>query len=253
MQLTRSIGVPMKIAFASATIWIVFPSSLQWVAQIGKDGYFFVGMLGALLGWTMLIGTIRDRPNFPPVPFIGGLLIAGIACAGIARQYAFQMLLPIAITASGLIIPLAIRKAKLGSMPIDKAIATVGLLLLIPFTLVIAPRDWYDRMKSPPVSLSEPATAELNKTDIAVRRPWRSNTAIPAFIDSGFDRLANGRYGYLSETYKSAGSSIDLNVQFFSAGDVLAYLPRALQIGFLTPFPSQWFGTAQALVAQQCV
>jgi hypothetical protein len=36
-------------------------------------------------------------------------------------------------------------------------------------------------------------------------------------------------------------SNIDSHIQFNSDGDVIKYIPRALQIGLFSPFPSQWF------------
>ena len=36
-------------------------------------------------------------------------------------------------------------------------------------------------------------------------------------------------------------SSVDLSVRFNDLNDVIAYLPRAIQIGLFAPFPSQWF------------
>lgn len=41
--------------------------------------------------------------------------------------------------------------------------------------------------------------------------------------------------------YPSSGSNIDADVQFSSAGDVIRYVPRALEIGLLAPFPEMWF------------
>jgi hypothetical protein len=38
-----------------------------------------------------------------------------------------------------------------------------------------------------------------------------------------------------------AASAIDIFTKFYSAADLLAYLPRAAQIAFLSPFPAQWF------------
>ena len=44
----------------------------------------------------------------------------------------------------------------------------------------------------------------------------------------------------------NAGSNIDIEVRFTSIEDVLLYLPRALQIGLLAPFPSMWLGDAHS-------
>ncbi len=41
--------------------------------------------------------------------------------------------------------------------------------------------------------------------------------------------------------YPEAGSSIDADVQFSNVFDVIAYLPRALEIGIFSPFPNYWF------------
>jgi len=37
-----------------------------------------------------------------------------------------------------------------------------------------------------------------------------------------------------------AGSQIDTEIIFGRASDVFQYIPRALEIGFLAPFPSEW-------------
>ena len=36
---------------------------------------------------------------------------------------------------------------------------------------------------------------------------------------------------------------IDINVRFYSLSDLISYTPRAIQIGYLAPFPNMW--TAQ--------
>jgi hypothetical protein len=41
--------------------------------------------------------------------------------------------------------------------------------------------------------------------------------------------------------YPSAGSNVDTNVELRGTGDMIRYFPRAVAIGFLTPFPNMWF------------
>jgi hypothetical protein len=38
----------------------------------------------------------------------------------------------------------------------------------------------------------------------------------------------------------ASGSKIDTNISFENFTDVIKYFPRAVQVGFLSPFPSQW-------------
>ena len=61
-----------------------------------------------------------------------------------------------------------------------------------------------------------------------------------------FDRLSlklsQMREGFA--TNHLAGSNVDIEVRFTSIEDILLYIPRALQIGLLAPFPSMWMGQA---------
>lgn len=47
--------------------------------------------------------------------------------------------------------------------------------------------------------------------------------------------------GRFIRAYGAAGSNIDREVELQNFGDVAMYLPRAVEIGFLAPFPNMWF------------
>ena len=51
--------------------------------------------------------------------------------------------------------------------------------------------------------------------------------------------MAGVRQGYLS--VEKARSIIDQDIEFHDAADLVAYIPRAIQIGLLAPFPRLWF------------
>jgi hypothetical protein len=88
----------------------------------------------------------------------------------------------------------------------------------------------------PPVAGPPPLADEL-----AVRSRWQPSAWLPAPIEARLFTLASIRRGFL-ESYTGAASNIDAAVAFWSAGDFVAYLPRALQIGLLAPFPAHWIG-----------
>lgn len=44
----------------------------------------------------------------------------------------------------------------------------------------------------------------------------------------------------MSYAYPDAGSSIDNEVQFSNASDMVLYAPRATQVALLSPFPTHW-------------
>lgn len=58
-------------------------------------------------------------------------------------------------------------------------------------------------------------------------------------------RLSLFRAGFGTVNWYSH-SGIDRSVQFTNIGEVFSYLPRALQIGFLSPFPHIWFSSGSA-------
>lgn len=66
-------------------------------------------------------------------------------------------------------------------------------------------------------------------------------------LDSTLMTISCTRNG-LMRYFPNAKSNLDANVTFLSAQDVIAYLPRAAQVGVLAPFPNMWFaeGTSEA-------
>ena len=71
-------------------------------------------------------------------------------------------------------------------------------------------------------------------------KPWQPSAWLPAFVDRRLQGLAKARERLFS-TDPYAATNADA-VSFGSASDLVAYLPRAVQIGLFAPFPSQWSG-----------
>jgi hypothetical protein len=69
--------------------------------------------------------------------------------------------------------------------------------------------------------------------------PGTGSTAASA--PSIASRIALARDKFIDESRNVSGSLIDDDVVFSSSGDVVRYIPRALEIGYLAPFPSMWF------------
>jgi hypothetical protein len=82
------------------------------------------------------------------------------------------------------------------------------------------------------------------------------NTQVPSgaihvsehsIIDRVVRKLGSTREAF-ANGYPSAKSNIDLDIKFESMYDVIAYLPRAMQIGLFAPFPNQWFSESKSEV-----
>ncbi len=66
--------------------------------------------------------------------------------------------------------------------------------------------------------------------------------------------MAGVRKGYLGRVPKPR-STIDQDIEFHDAADLVAYIPRAIQIGLLAPYPPLWFepGSTPASTAMRRV
>jgi len=57
-----------------------------------------------------------------------------------------------------------------------------------------------------------------------------------------WSRIAEARNRFITDGLNRSGSIVDASVTFSGPRDIVRYLPRALEIGYLAPFPSMWFG-----------
>ena len=83
------------------------------------------------------------------------------------------------------------------------------------------------------------ANAAKNNRPVAV---MKEGAYVENFVNRIYLRLAVARGGF-TNSGKNATTNIDREVVFYSPGDLVRYIPRALQIGFFAPFPQNWFGS----------
>jgi hypothetical protein len=62
-------------------------------------------------------------------------------------------------------------------------------------------------------------------------------------LDAAAAKLIATRDGLYHHTYSGAGSTIDHRICIQNFTDFALFLPRAIHVGFLAPFPNQWFET----------
>ena len=102
--------------------------------------------------------------------------------------------------------------------------------------------------------------SHFNLSSAAVTRPVTKSATDSKPWNSFVDRLISLRRGFIRR-YPHAGSNVDTNVELQGVKDVVKYSLRAVEIGFLAPFPAMWFrrgvevGTAGRLIAgmEMCV
>jgi len=200
-----------------------FPSLAMVYGQIHKDIYVLPGVLALLLAWVWML--LRGRSH---LLWIVLLLLLGNALVWLVRPYGLKLLL-LGQVGMWLVFLLGWywhRKAA--------ALLLGGVALLIGAIFL---------------GLSRPAAAPTADMAAVTHAPaacsgWVS-TLPPSLraVEVAMANLSSARQGF-AEGYPQAGSNIDTHVRFTQASDVVRYLPRALQVGWLAPFPAGWFAEA---------
>jgi hypothetical protein len=245
-------------------MWAVFPfffypSAALWYSQIHKDGVFIFGSLLYLYGW-IVISAVK-KWNYNWWHLFSGLLsiVLGALLVWTVRPYGVQMMQGIGAI-MGLILTLVILREGLRSqLHIKKVIG--GVLVIWVIILLLTPLTragiWRDTPTNIASSESPQVTFEVKQSKNQIvfsSSPWTPIVKPPdestvtqtffkkiiGFVDNKVYALAAVRNGYRL-SYPEAKSSIDLDVGFSNAKDMLLYFPRALQIALFAPFPNQWF------------
>ena len=71
----------------------------------------------------------------------------------------------------------------------------------------------------------------------------KNQSKIEFFLNDAARKLSLLRFNFElinSTSQYQSGSNIDNNMHFRNLNDLLSYLPRAIQVGFFSPFPSSW-------------
>ena len=247
MQIVRFFVVDNRTAFYVSLPFVVFPSSMQWYAQIGKDGFYFAGAFSCLYGWILLARFSTWQFGFLKILTAFLWLFAGLILMGSVRIYSFQLMQGIgAIFAIALTI-VFLKRGVMGVLPWRKCSLAIISLLLVPLLLKLAPVETRGTSEIP-----QPGVAidiDWHGADFA-KDKWRPTAWSPRFIDNSFLKIAVLRNGYLfTSGYQGSRSMVDVSTELLSIKDFLSYLPRAMQLGLFSPFPSEWMGSTRTGVS----
>jgi peptidoglycan biosynthesis protein MviN/MurJ (putative lipid II flippase) len=232
----------------AAIVFLVFPSSLQWYGQNLKDAFVIAGTLTMLyVQLRLLQGDGRDASQLLRL-FL--LMLGGAALCAIFRPY-FPILLLAVFGMCWLVVAaaLCVRRALVRERRL-LARGALMLAVLAPIALLAAKSNVAENAlvengatASAMTRSSAGALASAGSSEDLLPEPWSWHKSdwMPHAIDHIFQRVSELRehFAEYGESV-SANSAIDVNRVPESAGEVLLYLPRALQIGLFAPFPTSW-------------
>jgi len=235
--------------------FVVYPTSLLWVSQIHKDGFFIAGYLCLLAAWVDLVRDERTARRFRLHVVQVALLVAGFILVWLARPD--QVVVTAAATgaAAGVfVVTVAARvwrdpsRARQGIAPLVLLILAMGIAAwLAPSRLAPVDRtvlSWdpvgQRAALATPLSWSKSSVSDMSPPRRGIGAiPWYRTEWLPMGLDHLAYRIVLLRERFLVFSLDSL-SNIDVDVGFYRATDLLRYLPRALQVGLLAPFPTQW-------------
>lgn len=205
--------------------FVLAPSALLFLTQIQKDP---IVIAGTLCVWLALIRLFegRNRPLMSrPVLLTMLWMIAGLLLLWVGRPYTMFLSM---LSYSGVCLVLL-----LADVVKKKVSVAAWLVLFLSFGLCFAltrtreAQDYATVGRKMPEWV--PSGAAHGKAFVSRQRA----------LDVPFRRMATMRHVYLA-AYPGAGSKLDEDVALDSSWRVVAYIPRALQLLLLAPFPATW-------------
>lgn len=219
------------VSTISAFLFVMFPSTLNWCAQISKDAYLIAGNLLLVLVW---LKVFRVHTFNYKVIWLFLLNIVGIFLVATMRPYVLKVLVLVLLLL--MLIMLVCRV-----FPKTKLIWSFFLLTLccLLFALLILSHSTVKALTGDGYATEVSAGNQMNHSNWV----WKRSDILPSFMDTQFQGLASARVSlsnYGLET--NANSMIDINRMPDNSLKLLLYMPRALQIALFAPFPNTWLG-----------
>lgn len=216
--LLRLLDISKKTALIFTIPFIIFPTSLTWVSQIHKDGLYILGMYLTFLSLALAFSN-EIKKNV--ISILAGVVGAFVFFT-VGREYALK----IVYYFYALFLLISLLTATINLVWKGKeSFLRYGKTAFVFFVIFIT----YGLLQPQPQEQTQPQTQ------------WYWNPYIPDKIENLFYTLAVWRNEIWAQYLSGSPGAIDEDIKFRSVGDFIEYTPRALTVGFFSPFPRFWF------------
>ncbi|MDD4945433.1 MAG: lipid II flippase MurJ, partial [Gallionella sp.] len=193
-------------------------------------------MLLILLCWVKALRQPELRRNWLGLLFAN---LAGVGLVAAVRPYNLKLLLIAAAVICLFMLPSILAKRRAG------AVRALAFFVCSAILLATSSKLIGDYAAS--ASASDYASlARMGESYAAWQGDgtwqWRDNPLLPDSLERHIEVAARTRAGLIASGIAvNAQSMIDQDVTPQSTAEVITYLPRALQVAMLAPFPTSWF------------
>ena len=242
-----------RVSLIATLPFVLFPTAISWHSQLLKDGIFILGIYAYLASWIMVakvdVSLARRLPAILTLAFTGLIIIWAV------RPYMITVLATTTI-AFGVFLLFWTTAQKRNT---DKfKLRMIGIVLFTGSLLAVGfgvnktdtrpgMSEWTGQEIKNNVYSGRPlgsaVTVSIDSTpagSVRACQGWTDSPHVPIVLSRLASKIVIVRGGYYDEVYTSAGSTIDREVCITSFFGSAAYLPRAIQLGLLAPFPDQW-------------
>jgi hypothetical protein len=232
-----------RAGILSAVLVALWPTFLLHTLQLLKDSIFITAALAFL--WCAITLLIR---TYQPAASAGVSVLALLLLLLLAFVRGSSVLLFVAVAALvlGLLIVRQTRERRLLFWNMTPAIAVLltGLFLL-PFISgqsITRTKTYPSDQAGPLKNVADPSKQVPTLVRwINTRDSSHGSTNGRSIVGGRLARRISSMRSRFAASYADAGSLLDAKTEFRNAGDLLRYIPRALEIGMWAPFPSTWF------------
>lgn len=224
-ELTNQRKIGLVAGLMVSILFVVFPSALNWYGQLHKDGYAILGTLFIIYVWVKIFSRDFDFSLSLVI-----MSVLGIFLIGFVRPYALLLTFVVLVTSVTCVLLVQLCSKRI---TIDRKRSAFGVVFIV-FLLASY------------LTISDSAV-QVEKTigDAGVNQvedwSWQDTEWVPNKIERYVQGAATVRAILAtSNVEQGAKSGIDLDVLPNDILGVIAYLPRATQIGMFSPFPSDW-------------
>ncbi len=201
--------------------FLLFPSALQWNAQLNNDVYSAPGIILFITGWTATFASQVAGLRKTIQHLI--LLITGFFLTYLVRPYLGLPLTAISLFLLSVYLIMTLLKSRHLTKN-DSAwltqIFAITLVVVCMFPFVTKGLRVVDKL--------EKENRQCAQSSLEPRCAWQKSTWLPVSVDQQLRNLSVSR-GTNLQQWRNGVSNLDSGVVFLSAMDLLVYLPRALQ------------------------
>ncbi|MEK6736320.1 MAG: hypothetical protein AABY47_07100 [Pseudomonadota bacterium] len=240
--------VSWKVAlFLCTPFWFSPYQMMSLYSQPNKDSYAWAGALILIYGWMELARHFQKAmPSMSKIWFRALFLVyAGATLMILVRPYlvTFVVLYGAGVLCWLLIQSVRVYRADGARGSRDQTVKLVSVLILLLAILPLSKSDVENETLERRLKYMKSLTATA---------AWHRTAWLPESIDNKIAAIMIVHRGsfhdFLNDqmsdgevvTTNASEALIDLDHRFEDVADVIAYLPRAIQIGIFAPFPERW-------------